>query len=89
MNFETLYLGQTQLMIQGKDVKLVQALLAASKKAITRRWLNPSPPTLKEWFEIIFEMYKMEKLTYCLRIQKVKFDQIWAKWIKFVSLTQK
>lgn len=88
MTFETLYFGQTQLLNRGKDVKLLQALLAASKKAITRKWLNPAPPLMEEWFGIIFEIYKMEKLTYCLRIQKVEFDQIWANWTDFCTLTQ-
>lgn len=70
------------------DIKLLQALLAASKKSITRRWMNRVPPTLDDWYETILEIFRMEKLMYSLRIQKDKFYQIWDKWIKFISPNQ-
>ncbi len=85
LNFETLFLGQAMFLNRRGDIKLLQALLAASKKAITRKWFNPAPPTLEEWFGIVLKIFKMEKLTYCLRIQKDKFQQSWIQWIDFVT----
>ena len=85
LNFENLYLGHVKCLNLRRDIKLLQALLAASKKSITRKWLNPVPPTLEEWQGIILEIFKMEKLTYSLRIQKDKFDQIWHKWTEFIT----
>lgn len=38
------------------DKKLIQNLLAAGKKAVTRKWLKPDPPTIDEWIEIIFQI---------------------------------
>ncbi|KAF7641843.1 hypothetical protein LDENG_00270590, partial [Lucifuga dentata] len=85
LNVKTLYLGHVGFVKQRCDIKLLQVLLAASKKSITRKWLSPIPPTLKDWYEIIFEIFKMEKLTYSLRTQKDKFYQIWNKWIKYIT----
>lgn len=67
---------------------MLQALLAASKKSITRKWMRPGPPTLEEWYGMILEIFKMEKLTYSLSIEKGKFYQIWNKWITFISPMQ-
>ena len=85
MNIETLYLGHVVCLTQRKDTKLLQALLAASKKSITRKWLNTTPPTVEDWQSVILEIFKMEKLTYSLRVQKDRFYQIWHKWIEFIT----
>lgn len=66
----------------------MQALLTASKKSITRKWLNPTPPTLEDWFGIVLEILKMEKLTYSPRVQKHKFYETWTKWIEFITPTR-
>lgn len=84
-DFINLYLGLVSTLDRRGDIKLLQALLAASKKSITRKWLNSTPPTLDDWFGTIKDIYKMEKLTYCLRTEKDKFDHIWNKWINFIS----
>lgn len=39
------------------DKELVQILLAASKKVLTRKWLKSEPPTIDEWTEILYEIY--------------------------------
>lgn len=36
--------------------------------------------------EVILEIFKKEKFTYYLRMQKDKFDQIWNKLIKSADL---
>lgn len=51
---------KTKIAISVKELQqdryLLQILLAASKKAITRKWLNEEPPTVSDWMEIIHEM---------------------------------
>lgn len=79
-----LYLGNlTQDIIRGEDKYLVMVLLAASKKAVTRLWNKPNPPTQKQWLGIVEEIYEMEKLTHILRIQEVLFDVKWEKWLEY------
>lgn len=87
INFVNLYLGLVAGSVRGGDTKLLQALLAASKKSITRKWLNPTPPTLEDWFNVVFKIFKMERLTFFLKIRKDKFYKIWNEWISFVSPT--
>lgn len=60
-------------------------LLVASRKAITRKWLKPEPPTVDEWIDIIHDIYIMEKLSFSLRIQKEKFLWIWTRWTEYVK----
>lgn len=55
-------LGHVVFLKQRRDTKLLQALLAASKKSITRKGLNPMPPTVEDWYSIILEIFKIEKL---------------------------
>lgn len=69
MNMETLYFGHIVVLKQRRDTKLLQALLAASKKSITRKWLNTTPRTVEEWYGIILEIFKMEKLTCSLTLE--------------------
>ena len=84
--FETLYLGNLQYdQLDGNDKKLILILLVASKKAITRKWLQPKPPTVEEWIDIIHDIYRMEKLSYSLRAQEDKFFWIWSKWTEYVK----
>lgn len=67
------------------EIKLLQLLLVASQKTITRRWLRPIQPSLDDWIRICLEIFKMEKLTYQLRIKMEKFYWIWNNWIIFVT----
>uniref|UniRef100_A0A3Q3A4Q3 Reverse transcriptase domain-containing protein n=1 Tax=Kryptolebias marmoratus TaxID=37003 RepID=A0A3Q3A4Q3_KRYMA len=83
---ETLYLGNLQLNTwTNKDKKLLAILLAASKKAITRKWLKSDPPTVDEWIEIVYQIYVMEKITFSLRVEREKFYKIWSKWTEYVK----
>ena len=76
-----LYLGNlSQDNTQGEDLYLVKVLLAASKKAITRRWHKAEPPTCEQWLSIVEEIFVMEKLTHMLRLQKEQFPAKWEKW---------
>ena len=83
---DTLYLGNIPFeMWNSDDRKLMLILLVASKKAITRKWLKPEPPTVDEWIDIIHDIYIMEKLCFSLRIQKEKFLWIWTRWTEYVK----
>ena len=83
---DSIYLGNIPFeMWNSKDKKLALILLVASKKAITRKWLKPDPPTENEWMDVIHDIYIMEKLSASLNMQKELFNQIWAKWIEYVK----
>lgn len=69
------------------DKKLLNILLAASKKALTRRWLTPEPPTTDDWINIE-EIYAIEKLFllyFFLKVQRDIFYKIWSKWSEYVK----
>lgn len=79
-NCKTFYMGD--FFSDGgtiNDKKLVQILLAASKKAITRKWLKPHCPTIDDWIEIIYQIYILERLSYSLKVQKEQFSKICSK----------
>ena len=63
----------------------MKILIVASKKAITRKWLQPDPPTREDWLRIVQEIHLMENLTYMLRLQKDKFEKNWRKWDHFLQ----
>lgn len=55
---DTIYMGE--ILFEGwnnKDKKMVLILLAASKKAITRKWIKSDPPTPDDWIEITNKIY--------------------------------
>lgn len=66
-----------------KDKYLIKIFLAASKKAITRRWYQQDPPSKENWLDIIKEIHSMESLTFVLRLQEDKSQQLWEKWTFF------
>ena len=90
--FDTLYLGNLPFdELDTNDRKLILILLVVCKKAITRKWKwkwkQPQRPTVEEWTEIVYEIYKMEKLSYILRAQEERFLWIWSKWTEYVKPT--
>ena len=79
-----LYRGNlVQENVEGRDPYLIKALLAASKKTITRAWYKADPPTKKQWLGVVEEIYNMERFTYILRVQEGKFDSRWEKWVEY------
>ena len=60
-------------------------MVTVAKKNITRHWLHPEPPTVREWMDTIDDIYRMEKITHSLNLQMVRFNKIWSKWISFVE----
>lgn len=84
--FDTLYIGNISFdSWDYRDKKLLLILLVASKKAISRRWLKQDSPTIGEWLDVVHDIYKMEKLSYSLKIQTVTFSRIWSKWTGYVE----
>lgn len=47
-SFSTIYLGNIKANLVVQDKYLLKILLAASKKAVTRKWLQSDPPTETE-----------------------------------------
>ena len=84
--FDTLYIGNISFdSWDYRDKILLLILQVASKKAISRRWLKQDSPTIGEWLEVVRVIYKMEKLTYSLRIQTDTFSRIWSKWTGYIE----
>ena len=79
-DFRTISLGNISSTINSSDKYMIKIMLAASKKAITRRWLNKEPPTKGEWIGIVEEMYRMERLTFSLNLCMDKFTNKLRKW---------
>ncbi len=52
--------------------------MAASKKAITRRWLNTESLTVNQWEAIIKDIQTMELLTFRLRLQRDKGEPVFG-----------
>ena len=87
LQFSTLFLGNADLQVTA-DEYLFDILITAGKKALTRRWLLPDPPTIQEWISIVNDVYLMERITSSLRLQKITFTKRWAKWVKYAGLEQ-
>lgn len=86
MTFESLYPSNIPVdNLNPKDRKLLYILLAASKKALTRRWLKPEPPAIEEWIDIVQEICTMEKLSFSLKVQRDTFYTFWSKWTEYVK----
>lgn len=58
-------------------------LLAASKKAVTRKWLQTRPSTKTDWKDIVTKQ-SMERITFSLNLRVNKFLWYWEKWVVFL-----
>ena len=56
-------------------------LSAADRTAITRKWLKPEIPTIDDWTGTIYNIYRMERITFTIRQQQNKFLKKWESWI--------
>ncbi|KAF3835661.1 hypothetical protein F7725_028219 [Dissostichus mawsoni] len=84
--FESLYLGALPPeMFSSRDRYLFRILSAACKKAITRMWLKPGKPTLDEWIDIVYDIFKMERIVLALRLQQGIFLSRWEKWLIYAT----
>lgn len=86
LDFKTMYLCDLEDLDCGKVVKyLLRVLLVAAKKAITRRWLQKDPPSINEWIDVVYEVFKMERITFVMKNQQDKFNHDWMIWLYFVA----
>ncbi len=84
--FVSLYLGVLPSEnVSSNDKYLFQILSAAARKAMTRKWLKLGKPTVEEWFEVIYNIFTMERITFAIRLQRVLFLKRWERWIKYVT----
>lgn len=84
-NFETLYLGKIEVNKHNLNIRMLQIMLLAGKKAITRKWFKTDVPKKETWFDVMHDIYVMEKLTYTLRLEVEKFDNIWKEWLNYIK----
>lgn len=78
-----LYLGEIPDNLHNREKYLLKVLLAASKKTITRKWLQKDPPTVTQWIDIIKEIHHMEHMTFVLRTQEERGQEYWEKWVSY------
>lgn len=72
-SFSTIYLGNLAAHLMKKDKYLLKILLAASKKSVTRKWLQLEPPTKTEWLDIVTSVQNMERMMFALNLRMVVF----------------
>lgn len=65
-SFSTMYLGNIHEDINKRDSYLLKIIMVACKKAITKCWLQTSPPTRKLVIDIINTIHHMELITFSL-----------------------
>lgn len=82
---KTLFFG---LMPEGwtkNDKYLFNILLAAGKKAITKKWLSSESPTMNMWMNITMDIYRMEKMTADVNYKRDLFVSRWKKWMDYIK----
>ena len=72
--------------VSEKNKYLFGILSLAARKAITKKWLKPDVPSIDEWYDIIYDVYVMERITFSMRLQQSKFNDIWKQWKMYISL---
>ncbi len=44
-------------------------------ECVTRKWLEPDCPSIEGWYDVIYEIFEMERIIFFpIRIQKTKFE---------------
>ena len=62
LEFTTLFLGHANFQTERSEEYLFGILISASRKVFTRHWLLPETPTIKEWIDIVNDIYNMEHI---------------------------
>ena len=70
LSFTSMYLGHIPKDLSKSDSYLLKIFLVASKKAITKCWLQRNPPTITLLINKINSICIMEKMTFTIRLQK-------------------
>ncbi|MED6234267.1 hypothetical protein ATANTOWER_025670 [Ataeniobius toweri] len=83
LDFETLFLNKWPTCVKGfYKTYMLNIMLTASKKVITRNWMTDKPPTLEN---VVQDILLMEKLTFALRLEQDRFEKCWTPWWTFMS----
>ena len=85
-SFVTLYLGKIPDELMTQDSYLYKIIMAACKKAITRKWLQATPPTKDDWITVVNEIDTMESLTFSLRLRADQYGRNWRKWFSYLMI---
>lgn len=84
--FELFYLGKYNVQNVGKvNIRMLRIMLLAGKKGITKMWMKADVPKVKNWIDVMYNIYNMEKLTYAMRLENEKFEEIWNGWLRFIK----
>ena len=75
----SLYLGDLPEEITRNDRYLLNVLIVAAKKAITRKWLQTDPPMVDNWLKVIAEINEIKRLTFLLRLKNDLYISKWSK----------
>ena len=73
-------MGKIPVGLMAQDKYLFEVLLAASKKAIIRKWLQTNLPSRNDWITIVNEMQCIEKLTFSLTPQAEHYTKYCERW---------
>lgn len=72
-------LGVIPVGFEGENRKyLLRILFTAALKCITIMWLKAESPTYVLWVEKVKEIYRMEEITFSLRVQRELFIERWS-----------
>jgi len=82
---KTMFFGHIPEEWPKRDKHLINILLVACKKSITRKWLSQESPTLNTWMDITMDIYKMEKITAFVNHKMENFASYWENWVKYVT----
>lgn len=83
--FTSLYLGHIPDGLSKDDAYLPKILLAASKKAIMRHWLQKTSPTVSIFANIVKQLHLLEQMTYSMRLQKELGGKTMGKMVCLLS----
>ena len=85
-NWDKLFFGWILSISTNYQTKYLLGILSiAARKAITRKWLKPDIPSLEDWYDIIHDIFVMERITFSVRLQLSKFEKVWEKWKRYIS----
>ena len=79
VTFLSLYLDYFPNKLSKDDAYLLKVLLAASKKAVTKCWLQKNSPTVGLFVNIVKQLHLLERITYSIRLQKELGEKRWGK----------
>lgn len=78
----TCVLGHVEDLATGVEGKIAIArILYMARKVIAQHWLDPHPPTVREFEDKVNWLVSLEKGIYLKRGMTFKFEKIWSNWL--------